>query len=123
MTVLLTNNARSLLAAAISASETVVRVRVGNGDRFPLPKAADEWFPLTLEDESGNIEIMRATARVGDTITVQRGAEGTVARAFSAGDAVELRATAAVFADRSSDGGSGPDGSTINVSISDGSLG
>lgn len=122
MAVLLTNNARSLLAASITSSEGDLRVRVGHGDRFPMPKVAGDWFPLTLEDESGNIEIMRATARNGDTITVERGSEGTIARAFNSGDAVELRATAAVFAAISAGGGGADDG-VVSVSISDGSPG
>ena len=121
MGVLFTNNARSLLAAAVTATDTTVRVRVGHGDRYPLPKAADAWFPLTLEDESGNIEILRATARSGDSITVQRGAEGTQPRSFAAGDAVELRMTAAAYADLASGGGGS--GTTVSVSISDASLG
>ena len=76
-----------------------------HGDRFPQPSATGDWFPLTLEDQSGSIEILRATARQGDMITVTRGAEGTQARSFVSGDAVELRATAAVFANSSGGGG------------------
>lgn len=52
-------------------------------------------------------------------ITVIRGAEGTQARSFVSGDAVELRATAAVF-ENSSGGG---DEEIIAVSISDAQLG
>lgn len=122
MGVLFTNNARSLLAASVSATDTVIRVRVGHGDRYPLPKAADDWFPLTLEDESGNIEIMRAISRSGDSITVQRGAENTQARAYTAGDAVELRLTAAALADLAAGGGGGGVGG-VAVSISDATLG
>lgn len=96
MAVKLTNNARSALAVAITASETVVRVRVGHGIKFPV-LAAGDWFPLVLEDDSGNIEILRATARSGDSITVQRGAEGTQPRSYSAGDACQLRLTAAAL--------------------------
>src|SRR5690606_32111243 len=39
-------------------------------------------------------EIMRCTARNGDTLTVVRAQEGTSAITFSAGDVVELRLTA-----------------------------
>lgn len=120
MGLLLKNNARSMLSAAISATDSTIRVRVGHGERFPLPKKAGDWFPLTLEDQSGNIEILRAIGRAGDVITVQRGAEGTRARAYAAGDAVELRATAAVFQGGS---GGGDDGTAIAVSISDGKVG
>lgn len=120
MGLLLKNNARSTLSASISATDNTIRVRVGHGDRFPLPRATGDWFPVTLEDESGNIEILQATARNGDVITVQRGAEGTQARAFIAGDAVELRLTAAAVLAAQSGGGT--DGIPL-VSISDANLG
>lgn len=120
MGLLLKNNARSTLSASITAMDTTIRVRVGHGDRFPQPSATGDWFPLTLEDESGNIEILRATARQGDMITVTRGAEGTQARAYAAGDAVELRPTAAALKDLQGGGGTPQ---TVSVSISDGQLG
>ena len=120
MGLLLKNNARSTLSASITAMDTTIRVRVGHGVRFPQPSATGDWFPLTLEDQSGRIEILRATARHGDMITVTRGAEGTQARSFFSGDSVELRATAAVFANSSGGGG---DDEIIAVSISDAQLG
>ncbi len=120
MSVIFSNNARSLLAASITATDTSIRVRVGHGDRYPQPSAAGDWFPLTLEDENGNIEILKATGRQGDLINVQRGAEGTQPRAFTAGDAVELRATAAAIKDLQN-GGVTPQ--NVSVSISDGQLG
>lgn len=116
MSVLLANNAKSILSASISNADTQIRVRTGHGARFPQPAKAGDWFPLTLEDASGNIEIVQATARTGDTITVTRGAEGTMARTFIAGDAVELRMTAGVFASKE-------DVEAVTVSISDGVLG
>ena len=94
MSLKLTNNARSILAVSISDSETVIRVKVGHGVKFPVLNNTGDWFPLALEDDSGNIEYLRATAREGDSITVQRGAEGSQRREFSAGDLCELRLTA-----------------------------
>ena len=120
MGLLLKNNARSTLSASITATDTTIRVRVGHGVRFPQPSATGDWFPLTLEDESGNIEILRATARQGDMITVTRGAEGTQPRAFIAGDAIELRITAEALKDLQN-GGVTPQ--NVSVSISDGQLG
>lgn len=122
MGLLLTNNARSTLSAAINETEQSIRVRVGHGDRFPTPRKAGDWFPVTLEDQSGNIEILRATARKGDVLTVVRGAEGTQARAFAAEDLVELRLTAAAVFQAQS-GGEDPVADTVSVSISDANLG
>jgi hypothetical protein len=66
----------------------------GDGALFPSPTGI-EWFPLTLQS-SAAIEILKATARSGDSITVERAQEGTTAMAFSAGDRAELRFTAGV---------------------------
>ncbi len=90
----LANNASSTLASAINSSVTTVSIASGDASRFPA-LAAGEWFPLTVVDTSGNIEVMRVTARSGATLTVVRGQEGTTARAFAAGSKCDLRLTAA----------------------------
>ena len=93
MTVLLTNNARSTLLNGINALQTEIRLRAGGGNTFPTITAAGQWFPITIEDALGNIEIMRVIARSGDVFTVKRAQEGTTAKSFSANDVVELRLT------------------------------
>lgn len=92
------NNAASRLASSLTAGAATLSVNPGEGARFPAPTAGD-WFPVTLLKSSGQLEIVRCTARSGDVLTVTRGQEGTVAIQFDAGDRVELRATAAVFAE------------------------
>lgn len=95
MGVKLANNARSLLAASITAAETVVTVQAGHGGRFPTITEANQWFPLALENELGEIEYLRCTGRTGDALTVERGQEGSAARSYGAGDLIEVRLTAA----------------------------
>lgn len=90
------NNATSLLAGSLTTGATTLSVTPGEGAKFPAPTAGD-WFPLTLAKANGSLEIVKATARSGDVITVVRAQEGTAAMSFSAGDRVELRVTAAVF--------------------------
>jgi len=90
----LSNNARSLLSASVTAAETVVRVRAGHGSRFPTLTDPDDWFPLALENELGEIEYLRCIGRSGDALTVRRGQEGSQPLAYTAGDAIELRLTA-----------------------------
>lgn len=92
------NNAASRLASSLTAGATSLSVTPGEGSRFPTPTGGD-WFPVTLLKSSGQFEITRCTARAGDVLTVTRGQEGTAAIPFDAGDRVELRATAAVFAE------------------------
>lgn len=95
MGVLITNLATALLASSITDIETVVPLAAGKGALFPSPTVSD-WFPLVVVDGS-DVEIMHCTARSGDTLTVTRGAEGTAAKAFSAGARADLRLTAAAL--------------------------
>lgn len=82
------NNAQSVLAAGISASATSLTLNTGTGALFPSPVSGTSFFKLTLIDAAtGQLtEIMHVTARTGDTMTIERGQEGTTARAWSAND-------------------------------------
>jgi hypothetical protein len=90
MGVLFTNNASASLASAITSGSTTITLASGQGALFPTLSGSN-FFMATLVDTSNNIEIVRATARTGDTLTVTRAQDGTSARAFAAGDKLELR--------------------------------
>lgn len=101
------NNASSKLLAGISSSAVSFTVESGKGDLFPAC-AWPDYFSVTLEDASKNVEIIQCVrTAASDTINVVddsgnnttggRAKEGTTARAFSAGDVVELRLTAAAL--------------------------
>jgi hypothetical protein len=92
----LTNNAAATLASAISAGATSVSLTAGGGALFPS-LAAGEYFFATLIDASNSLEVLKVTARVGDTLTVLRAQDNTSAKAYAAGDKCELRLVAAVF--------------------------
>ena len=81
------NNASSTLAAPISSSDTVVELATGTGALFPT-LTAGHVFTLTLTDAAtGKInEILLCTGISGDTLTVSRAQEGTIARAWTTGD-------------------------------------
>jgi hypothetical protein len=98
MVVKLSNNASSTLAGSINSSVTSLSVASGDAAKFPA-LGAGEWFPLTVVDTAGNMEIMRVTARAGAALTVVRGQEGTTAKSFSAGSKCDLRLTAAAQVD------------------------
>ena len=91
---LFANNAFGTLASGISDSATSIALTGGDGASFPNPSSGD-YFYATLIDTSNNLEIVKCTARSTDALTVVRGAESTTARAYSAGDRIELRLTAA----------------------------
>lgn len=85
------NNASALLSTSITDVETSVAVAVGFGVLFPSP-GAGEYFLATLEDDSGNVEFVKCTARVDDLLTVVRAQDGSTAQAFTlAVTRVELR--------------------------------
>lgn len=88
----LANNATSTLATSIDDSASALDVQSADASKFPTLSAGD-WFPITVVDASGNIEVMKCTARSGTTLTVTRAQEGTSALAFDAGARVDLRVT------------------------------
>lgn len=93
MPIKLANNASGTLATAISASDTGIALTTGDGAKFPA-LGAGEYFYATLVSSQGTQEIVKATARSGDSLTVVRAQEGTTAAGFAAGSRFELRVTA-----------------------------
>lgn len=87
---LFTNNGGTTLAASLSDSATSATVTTGSV--FPAPTGGDV-FLATIEAGSAR-EIVRVTARTGDTLTIVRAQEGTTALAWDAGASIELRLTA-----------------------------
>jgi len=98
------NNAFATLASGINSSVTSITVTTGQGARFPTLGTGD-YFYATLVDTSNNLEIVKCTARSTDVLTVVRAQESTTARAYSAGDRIEMRVTAASLAGAASGGG------------------
>ena len=92
-----TNNASAPLAASINTTSASITVTAGSGALFP-GLAAGEYFYATLVNSSNDIEIVKVTARSGDTLTAVRGQEGTTALSWAAADKIELRITAADLA-------------------------
>jgi hypothetical protein len=87
LTILAANNANSTLASSINTTALSLTVSAGQGALFPSP-AANQYFLLTLNDAATGLltEIVRVTARSGDTMTIVRAQEGTAAQNWSAGD-------------------------------------
>jgi len=95
MAVKFTNNAKTTLASGINSSVTTATVT--DGSVFPT-LGSGEHFYCTFDDGTNN-EIVKVTARSGNTLTIVRGVDNTTARSFSASDAAELRATSALLTD------------------------
>lgn len=94
MAIKFANNASAPLASAISSTSTAIILTAGRGAAFPTLGTGD-YFYATLINPSNQLEIVKCTARAGDTLTVVRGQDGTAPRSYAAGDKFELRITAA----------------------------
>jgi hypothetical protein len=100
MTVKLSNNVRTTLAAALSATATTLVVK--DGTVFPA-LGTGEYYYLTLQRRDGASEIVRVTAAIGPALTAVRGVDGTSPMTFFIDDLVEMRVTAASVLDAAQD--------------------
>lgn len=84
---LFANNAGSTLAGNLTTSSLTIPLLSGTGALFPSP-GAGQYFMLSLFKQTNPAitEIVRCTARTGDSLTVVRAQEGTVALTWSVGD-------------------------------------
>jgi hypothetical protein len=87
------NNAKTTLASGIT--DTATSATVVDGSVFPS-LGAGEYFFCTFDTGTQN-EIVKVTARSGNTLTIVRAQDNTTAKAFSSGNAAELRVTAGVL--------------------------
>lgn len=90
------NNASSSLAFGVNATDNTLVLAAGEGNRFPSPVGV-EFFLLTLTQGVGlelSWEIVKCTARSGDSLTVARAQEGSVGLDWAAGSKADLRVTA-----------------------------
>lgn len=95
MSIKLANNAVAHLAATLNTTDTSIVLNAADVANFPI-LAAGQWHPMTLVSASGNVEIVKVTARSSNILTAVRAQEGTTAASFSAGDRAEIRMTATV---------------------------
>jgi hypothetical protein len=93
MAIKFANNAVGTLSAAITDTDTSLVLATGQGTMFPALGSGDYFF-LTL-GSAGNTEIVKVTARSGDSLTVTRAQESTTAKAYSVGTLAQLLITAA----------------------------
>lgn len=88
------NNARSTLLNAISASSTSITLQLLAGEAFPTLSTGQIFSLIVWSTDLTTYEVMYCTAKTGDTLTVERGKEGTIARSFAAGAVVVHNVTA-----------------------------
>ena len=96
MALLFANNASGTLSTTLTVGSTSAVLQSGEGALFPTPTGGDTFY-ATLEDTSGNTEIVSVTARSSDTFTIVRAQEGTSDQEFASGSRFEIRVTAATL--------------------------
>lgn len=90
MSIVIPNFARTTLRAAITPASTSLQLASGGGAYFAI--GSGNYVYLTVED-GNSVEIMKFTNTgiiVNDTIAVERGQDGTTAKAFPAGACVKV---------------------------------
>ena len=91
------NFSYSVVATAPSPASSGTSISVGDGSVFPdTPFVATIW-PSGAIPLVGNSEVVRVTSVSGNTLTIERGYEGTSARAVVAGDQIVSGLTAGAF--------------------------
>jgi microcystin-dependent protein len=96
MPIKLGNNAIARLAAPLAIDGTTIVLVEAESGSFPALGAGD-WFPMTLSDSAGHLEIVKVTARSANILTAVRAQEASSAFAFDSGDRAEIRLTAGVI--------------------------
>jgi hypothetical protein len=90
-----TNQAKAALAGNITAGATSLAVNAGLADLFPVANTVNwvtplDWYKALIVDNAGQVEVIKVGTRAagsGAFTNVQRGQDGTTAKAFTAGSA------------------------------------
>lgn len=118
MSQLFTNNGVSLLSNYLATDGLIIHLIPDDGDLFPQPAVIGDYFLITLEDSSAQVqEIIKIVDRIGDQLFIDpngRGFEGTIVRNWDIDTLVDHRATAH-FYNRSQVNGAVQDGTITNV--------
>lgn len=94
--ILFADNASTVLASGIASSDTTLTVQAGTGALFSAPGSGQIAYG-TLEDVSGNIEVVQITNRTIDSFVIVRGQDGTTPQSFASGTRFEQRLTAGIL--------------------------
>lgn len=107
MTRLFSNNAATALSAGITTTGQT-SITVSDGSVFPSPVSPD-YFVVTITQASteSSYEDVKVTARSGNTLTVERGFNGSTPATWASGDKVEIRWDAVSAADAANTGVAG----------------
>lgn len=93
------NNVAGILAVGVGPSDTSIILGSGQGAAFPAPTGGDWFYATIINADTSALEIVKCTARAGDTLTVVRGQDSTTAISMVANSVIEMRLTTAALDD------------------------
>lgn len=88
------NNAYGTLTVAITSAPGAISITPATGSTWPSIIAGEIFKLAVVSLTDGSREIMHCTSVSGNSLTVERGQEGTAALAFPAGSLVQHCITA-----------------------------
>ena len=91
------NNVASVLGAAIGPSDTAILLQAGAGVNWPVISGGNWLYATLVHQATGVIEIVKVTAKSGDTLTCVRGQDFTSAKSFTTGSLIEMRCNAQIL--------------------------
>jgi len=95
MSILFDNNASGTNFVQIEIVDLTITLQTNEGQLFPpVTTGSGDFFLVSLESVTGDIEICSCTNNVSDVLTVTRAQENTTAKLFVTGSKVEQRMTA-----------------------------
>lgn len=113
MATIYVNNAAGVLSAGVGPSDPQLMLMAGQGALFPAPQAGEYFWVTIVDPVTFDLEVVQCTSRSGDTLTVDRGKDGTAARAFLSGAIVEARITAGLLLELNWRAGAGSAGGVL----------
>ena len=90
------NDSRSVITTA-DVTDVATSVSVSDGSKLSSPTGS-QYEKLTFDDGT-DYEIVKMTSRTGNTCTIVRAQEGSVARAWPTGTKIQGRLTAETLSD------------------------
>lgn len=113
MATIYVNNAAGVLSAGVGPSDPQLMLMAGQGALFPAPQAGEYFWVTIVDPVTFDLEVVQCTSRSGDTLTVDRGKDGTTARSFLSGAIVEARITAGLLLELNWRAGAGSAGGVL----------
>jgi len=111
----LRNNVSTTLQGAIASGDLTLTVPTGKGALWDDCVSPDYGYTTIMDSAGTTFEIVKVTARSGDSLTITRAQDGTSAVGWAAGSVVERRLNAAAIKESKVDSATNADTTTTQA--------